>query len=214
MKQKIKPILILMIILFILPISFGATFQKNVPSTLEEPGIIQVQIEIQTEGRAKVELAEMIPSGNYIIDWTSDFPTELELQEGRYEYFGEVNVYHWKFEEVNQETITISYEVEIKEYGNFETTTILIHEEGFSTEEYITSVGEENFLDVFMSSIRTQLRKPIYQLMILLIATGIMISGVYYRFFKKQEKNKKKKKIKKKNKKQKIKKTRRKKSKK
>ena len=181
MKQIMKPILVLAIILLVLPLSFAANLEKHFPAQIDEPGIIEVTITIQTEDYRSMDLVEMFPVGTEIINWNANAPAELEIEVGEFNHFGDVVVYRWDFEEINQDTVTLTYEIELEEYGKFQTTTILVYEGGFFSRKYTTHVGEVELISI----IRTELQKPLWQLVVLLIATGILISGIYYRYYKK-----------------------------
>ncbi len=184
-----KTILFLAVLLLVLPVCFGASFNKIIPSHIEEPDVINVSIIINTEGYNEFDLLELVPSGTEILNWNASTLAELESRTKDFDYFGKVEVYRWNFKEVNQEEIILDYQIEVKEYGNFETTTLIIYEDGFSSESHNVYVGET----VQTGLIFTELEEPIWQLAVLMLATIILVSGVYYRYFKNKEKESKEK---------------------
>ncbi len=187
--KNMKILFTLMIISLILPICFASTFEKQMPNQIEEPDVVSAEITIQTDGYKQLTLVEMFPVNTEILTWDSNVSVDIQTANQEFDYFGNVTLYIWDFKEIEEETIKLTYTVNITEYGEFKTTTVLAYPEGVTSPlVHRTNVGEVHRFSAFEGTN--------WQLIALLTATIIMVSGIIYRFYKKYylDKNKKQKK--------------------
>ena len=195
MKDMPKLIFTFIIALLVLPICFGVNVQRQAPDSIEEPGLVEVILIVDTEGHKSIDLVELLPAGTELLNWTANAQVELEIETENFNHFGEVTVYRWNFNEINQDEITVTYEFEIEDYEEFKTRTMVVHKDGFSSENYSIFVGDvpPPEVDIPTPTEITEVDEEFiwHFIIISIIVIGIISGAYYYKYHYKNKKSKK-----------------------
>lgn len=197
MKYAIKPVLFFSILLLMVPICFGINMEKQIPSQIDEPAVIEITVTFQTEGERSMNFVELFPLGTELIEWESDAPVELDIEEKNWNYFGNVIAYMWDFEEITQDEIIITYKLEIEEYGEFQSTTLLVYKDNFVKRDYVVQVGEVTEESRLEQILPDESEGIPWYIIIIIISSILVAIGVYYKYFMNKNKSTKKTKTKK-----------------
>ena len=156
----------------VIPLAFGLTVETDVPSSADKSQEFEVNINVLTEGETQFDLLVILPNDWEITNWTTSIG-QVFAEHRLTQYLGEnVSAFRWKFEDIEQ-NVDITYTTKAITSGSQKITTLWTYPGGFeSTEDTINILG-------------LSISDPVVWLIVLFIATGIVISGIMYREYKK-----------------------------
>jgi len=203
MENLFRKAIVPLMFLAVISLASGFEFSASVPENVSYSKPFNISVQINPGNETMFDLVALFPTGWSVTNWSTNVEG-VSLEHRDTNYMGkDVSAFRWRFNEV---TGDVNLKVEVMPSGvGDKVSFVWVYPNGFSSQEYGIKMSAacgngicEKGENVFTCPSDCPYFPQMFWVAVLLIATGIAVTGVIYREYLKVEKKKHKKKSRKK----------------